>query len=975
MATTFKKISTTLVLLFIEMLILQPLFGQGNNIGIPLIKNFPKEIYQAGTQNWGICQDQKGVLYFANNDGLMVFNGNTWRTYPISNHTICRSVAIDAEGDIYVGAQGELGFFKPDSRGTLYYNSLNQLIPEEHRIFEDIWDVVPTDQGLFFRSSKKIFLLNNGEIKVFSLEKDIFYFDLISGKIITQLVDGQLLIFQNNRFVPFSENQNLKGLVIEILPIGKDSMIIATAKNALYLYHNDKINPWKTTADPFLIDNKIHSATLLPNKDIVLGTFLNGLIVMNKKGKTIRHLNKDKGLQNNNIYSLSVDHLDNLWLGLDNGISYVELNSPFTKVYPDGNLEGSVYTAQIHQDYLYLGTSNGLYRIPWQAHYDPFKHHDFELIKNTRGQVWGLNVINNQLFIGHHDGALMLRGNEAVQLSNTQEGYWTFVKLNENLIIGGSYTGLNLFEKKKNGWQFLRKLDGLKESSRFIVLDHSDNIWMAHPYRGVFKCRLDPDLKSISVKHYNSEEGLVSNLFNHVFKINNQVVFASEKGVFLYDEPTDRFQAYPAFNNVIGSEVRVKRLREGPDRNIWFAANENVGVLDIADIGLSKKIEQRLLPNLKGKLLGGFEHIYPIDEHNVFFGADKGAFHFDASKDIHHDSSFQVFISQVYSTSNQDSLIFGGIFSTDGKIVFDQPKNEIPKFDPQHNAFRIVFSNNFYQNIDQVRYQYFLKGLDDEWSPWTQKTEKEYTNLSPGSYTFYLKAINNFNQESPIINYSFEISAPWYANKIAYFLYFLLLLSLTSALLLLQKYRYNKEKKELQIQQQLLEQQHQEEVAQSEKEIFQLRNDQLESKIQFKNKELASTTMHLLQKGEMLNQIQSDLKKVITGDQDIDSIKKEVNRVIRVLNNDQQLDNEWEHFAHHFDEVHRNFLKRISEKYPQLRPNDHRLCAYLRMNLSTKEIANLLNLSVRGVEASRYRLRKKINLPGNVNLTEFMMQF
>ena len=970
MSSTFKKISTTLVLLLL-LSILHPLFSQGNNIGIPSIKNFPKEIYHGGIQTWGICQNQKGMLYFANNDGLMEFNGNSWQTYPIANRTICRSVAIDDKGDIYVGAQGEFGYFKPDSSGTLQYNSLNHLIPVEHRHFEDIWDILPTTHGLFFRSSQKIFLLKDEVVKVFSFKEDIFYLGFVNEHIIAQQTDDRILQFQNDRFIPMSGSEALVGLITDILPISKDSLIITTLKNSLYLHHNDQIKPWKTAADPFLVKNKIHCATLLPNGNIVLGTFSDGLVILSKEGKPLRHLNKEKGLQNNNIYSLYVDHLSNLWLGLDNGISYVEISSPFTKVYPDRNLEGSVYAAQIYQNHLYLGTSNGLFRIPWQSYYDPFKQHEFELVKNTTGQIWGLNVIDNQLLIGHHDGAYILKENEAKQISTIQ-GYWTFIELKNGFMIGGSYTGLNLFKKKENGWQFLRSLKGLEESSRIMATDKAGNIWVAHPYRGIFRCRLNPDLKTMTVQHYNAKDGLASDLFNHVFEVNNQVVFASENGVFLYNQASDQFEPYSAFNDVIGNDVQVKRLREGPNGNIWFAADENVGLLDVIDVGLSKKIEKRFLPNISGKLLGGFEHIYPIDGYNVFFGADKGAFHFDSSLDYIPDSSFQVFINQVY---NQDSLVFGGNFSKNGKIIFKQSENKIPEFGHQHNAFRFIFSNNFYQDIEQVQYRYFLEGLNEEWSPLTKKTEKEYTNLSPGSYTFHLKAINNYDQESQKISYSFQIKAPWYANTIAYLFYFFLLLGITGALLLYQKNTYNKEKKELQVQQEVLAQQHKEKVAQSEKEIIQLRHDQLETKINFKNKELASTTMHLLQKGEMLSQIQSDLKKVIAGDQDIDSIKKEVNRLIRILNADEQLDNEWEQFAHHFDQVHRNFLKRISEQYPQLRPNDHRLCAYLRMNLSTKEIAHLLNLSVRGVEASRYRLRKKINLPGNVNLTEFMMQF
>jgi FixJ family two-component response regulator len=87
------------------------------------------------------------------------------------------------------------------------------------------------------------------------------------------------------------------------------------------------------------------------------------------------------------------------------------------------------------------------------------------------------------------------------------------------------------------------------------------------------------------------------------------------------------------------------------------------------------------------------------------------------------------------------------------------------------------------------------------------------------------------------------------------------------------------------------------------------------------------------------------------------------------------LEDDWESFARHFDQVHTDFIKRLKEKYPQLSPKDLKLCAYLRMNLVSKEIAPLLNISVRGVEISRYRLRKKMQLHAEVNLTDYMIHF
>jgi DNA-binding CsgD family transcriptional regulator len=104
-------------------------------------------------------------------------------------------------------------------------------------------------------------------------------------------------------------------------------------------------------------------------------------------------------------------------------------------------------------------------------------------------------------------------------------------------------------------------------------------------------------------------------------------------------------------------------------------------------------------------------------------------------------------------------------------------------------------------------------------------------------------------------------------------------------------------------------------------------------------------------------------------------LEKEMSRIIKMMEHDARVDDDWEHFSQNFDQVHSDFLKRLSEKYAHLSPNDYRLCAYLRMNLSSKEIASLMNISLRGVEASRYRLRRRLNLDTEINLTEYLIRF
>jgi DNA-binding CsgD family transcriptional regulator len=151
-------------------------------------------------------------------------------------------------------------------------------------------------------------------------------------------------------------------------------------------------------------------------------------------------------------------------------------------------------------------------------------------------------------------------------------------------------------------------------------------------------------------------------------------------------------------------------------------------------------------------------------------------------------------------------------------------------------------------------------------------------------------------------------------------------------------------------------------------------NDNLQSEVKHKSEDLASTAMNLLQKKAFLGKLTSELNKLIELNKDqVNTF--EIRKIMRKLKSDEKLDEEWEKFSVHVKSVQNDFLITLKKAYPDLNSNELKLCAYLRMNLSSKEIAQLFSISVRGVEISRYRLRKKLKLQTHQDLFEFLMNF
>lgn len=937
-----------------------------NNIGIPKIKNYSKKTYQAGTQNWDIVQDHQGILYFANNEGLLSFDGTNWNLYPLPNHTIVRSLTIDSSGLIYVGGQGEFGYFKPNEIGELTYHSLVHLIPKDDQSFDDIWSIEQLNDQLFFQTNQEIYIYDKKTIQVLPFENQrVEFIGAVYDKLFIQNDQWQLFHLDGDNLKEIAVPPTLKSVIANIHAVGPNKSLIVTLWNGLFLMDNDQITPINTPADSFFKTQRLFASCKLRNGHYAFGTSLGGIIVLDQNLQVREFLDKQFGLQNNNILNLFLDKSQNLWLGLDNGIDRIAIHAPFRYVFPDDDTEGTGYTSILHQEKLYLGTSSGLYSIDWKNYYNPLEERGFESIQNASGQVYSLTNINEELFMGHHEGPFQIIDGQAARL-DPMIGAWNFLPYPPDRFILGHYTGLSIFEKKNNQWSLEYSVPEFRESSRILMQEGPGKLWIAHPYKGLYHIEMESD--TAIVNYYAEGQGLPSKLFNHVYSIADRPVFTAEEGIYQFNEETGDFRPMEEFNEVLGQYDRIKYLEEDRFGNIWFVADEVAGYIKVTDLGLKKKVEQYVFPELTDKLVGGFENIYVADERNVFLGAEKGFIHFDPIGFKQVDTSINVIMREVRLIASQDSILFAG--STTPQHSFNQDI----ELQSHQNNIRFAFSAPFYRMDVSPQYQSRLEGWENEWSTWSSKTEKEYTNLPAGLYTFYIRAKNPYGVISEPQMFTFEIAPPWYASGIAYTIYSVFFFGAILGLISFQRSRFETEKAALESQHQKKEEEAFQKVEQTERALMQLSNEKLEAEIQYKTQELASATMHLVQKGEILNRIQEELQRVIKDPNDKELIVKEIKRIIKLLQADRNLDDNWEQFAYHFDQVHSDFLKRLREKYPDLTTYDHKLCAYLRMNLSTKEIASLMNISVRGVEGSRYRLRKKLEIPGKENLVQYLME-
>jgi ligand-binding sensor domain-containing protein/DNA-binding CsgD family transcriptional regulator len=944
-------------------------FGQ-NTIGLPDVINYSKQSYSAGLQNWDIKQDKNGIIYIANNEGLLSFDGKYWNLYPLPNKTIVRSVEIGLDHHIYIGGQDELGYFAPAQNGKLQYHSLTHLIPAKDKSFSDVWDIVSVNKDVFFRSSTKIFRFNNDEVATFNAVSEWSFLGFCNGHLYAHDYEAGLMQFENDVWKPLNIKNELpvNDPVTGILPIVKDSIVITTLKNGLFILSNSKITKLQSVNNQLFENDRIYSSTSINAEWIAIATNNSGVYIIDLKGNIIQSFSKKEGLQNNNVLCIFLDNQRNLWLGLDNGVDFVAYNSAIKHITPLF-LDGPGYTAIVHENRLFAGTSNGLYSVELQPMKDlSFSKGNFVQVTNTKGQTWGLAEINNQLLLGHHEGAFVINNNVAKPVSLIN-GFWNFVPLSATYptaqIVAGNYKGLFLFDFINGEFKLNKKIAGFEESSRFVAIDKEDHIWVSQPYHGLYKLSKKTDT-SYTITSYSEKNGLPSALNNHVYKIKNELVVATEKGVYSYNQTKDLFEPSAFYKKLLGDQS-IRYLKDDALGNIWFVHEKTVGMIDLS----GKEPSIIYLPELTNKMLSGFEFIYPVNESNLFLGGEKGFYHINIEKYKQNVPNLQVQVRTVRIINQADSLIFGGYFKDVNEKQIQENK-DIPEINSSWKTILLEFTSSLFGYQTNLEYSYRLKGFDQNWTDWTKRTEKEYSNLRAGNYTFEVKVRNNLGNESPVATYSFKVLPPWYQTIWANIFYFILIGGLFYTLFKWQEKKFRLQQLKYEEEQKKLLYIHELEISKTESELVTLRNENLEADINYKNSELASSAMHLVKKGELITKVKSDLLHVMKGIEN-QQAAGEIKKMLKALSEDENMDKEWENFTKHFDKVHSDFLVALKEKHPNTTSNELKLCAYLRMNLSTKEMAQLMNISVRGVEISRYRLRKKLGISSETNLFHYLM--
>jgi len=930
--------------------------------GIPFIKNFTEESTNQNLTIYDISQSSNGIMYFATAGALLEYDGIRWRSYTAGKESDLRSVLYKDDQHIYTSGHGGFGYWSTKGTGKLKYTRLFFKEPSKEAPLLPVFSRIKEVKGkILFQTFQQIFIYDPVKNTLDSISAFKGFNLLFSSKDRAFIQDSGMGLFEiteNNRsLLKGTDRVNLH--IIGVVAQNTEELLVVTRDNGIWGWKNKVFSKKQWIVNDVIEKHLANNVQILDNNCLVIGTIRNGVYIVSPQGKILFHIEKNNGIVDNTVRSLFVDLNQNLWLGMEQGLSYAQINSNTSYLIDTEGEFGTVYASHLKDSLLYLGTNQGLFaKNILDSQSVP------KLIDNGIGQVWEIEEVNNQILVGTHEGVFSI-DNKKIQPIHYEGGAWIFrkhPKFNDILYVG-FYSGVAVFKYTDGVWQFMDKWENYGESSRFIEFDKYGHMWVAHPSKGYYRLRLSDDGMRLQEFEFYGESTNYVDTYAILCKIDTDLVFYNPKGFFNYDPIDNTFvkAKYPAevFKDVKGINSIAQH-----DNIFWYSTSKSLGYV-LRNRNQFNTIEEPFY-SIRNKHLNDFNKFKKINDSVFGIGINNGMF-------FHKINNQELDVHKASPIFRSIELI-----STTDTIV--APINQDEKLEVPHsnNFIKVSIALPKMALANSKKIQYKLTGLNEEWSNWEHLSELNFPGLSSGDYILELRSGDEKEINPETISMAFYIRSPWYLTNLAYGVYALLLLLIN---LVYRAYFKRKSKKQmaiLKLKEQQKRQRQEEKFEldrlEAERKMLILREENLSLEIKKKNSELASSTLNNIKKNELLSDLIEDIEKI---DKDVlnSSLHSPIKKVIKKINNHLVDKDDWLTFELHFSNAHADFFDKLREKHNNLSSSEIKLSAYLKLNLSSKEIASLMNISIKSVEQGRWRLRKKLDLPKDASLTNYIQSF
>ncbi len=776
----------------------------------PFVRNYNPKEYGAAFNYWAIAQDQRGVMYFGNWNGILEYDGIAWRLISTPNKSGVRSLTIEANGRIYVGAVGDLGYLQPDSLGGTSFVSLLDHVQPENREFNEVWYSYATSQGVYFRTDKILLRWANQQMKIWKpatsfsglfVVRDHVYIQEWGVGLLELAGDSLRLARDGARFA------NTR--IYAMLPYAENQILIGSREHGLFLYDGASLQTFPTAAATasFLREKQLSHGAVLPNDRFALATLRGGVAIIDRRGRLLQILDKAAGLHDNAVNFIFVDGQEAIWLAQGRRIARVETSSPLSFFGESAGIKDFVSSIVRHRGTLYVATGLGVFywhSQPNNIHApQPDQSPEFRPVAGITAQCWSLLAAGKTLLVATNDGVYQIVGERAVVVkASAADSFFSMTlqrsRQDSNRVYVGLRDGLAVlqYDSATSQWIDDGRIAGIHEPIWSIVEDQAGTLWLGTEAQGVLRVNFRGENSNNSrgkekprVERFDFRQGLPKGWVG-VYALRTRIIFTSDAGLFRFDAQKNKFFPDSTFGSIFADGSRdVEVVIEDHQGNVWLGSEE------AAEVNCAvRQPNETYLPESRTFLELARTAIWTIyPEKNplsnsasnvMWFGGPDGLMRYDANIPQRGRLDYPALIRRVtiLREGGRDSVIFGDIASRGGSFMVNQPAagapatmaTPYPVLAYAHNALSFEYAAPSFDDESANHFQYFLEGFDQGWSAWSGVARKSYTNLSEGQYRFHVRAKNVYQQESREAVYAFTILPPWYRTWWAYVGYVLI---------------------------------------------------------------------------------------------------------------------------------------------------------------------------------------------------------
>jgi len=901
---------------------------------LPPVNNFNVKDYKGGNQNWGI-ESKDGHLYVANNEGLLEFDGLHWYLYKLPNKTIIRSVKVVGD-KIYTGSYEEFGFWQREKNGQLQYTSLSHDLEGSDIDSQSIWGIYEMENQIVFKSFGSIFIYKNDKIKIIQPGYTLMAAYVLDNRFIVHGINKGLVELKGEELVLLKSTEKIANYRVQsIISHKKDQLLIATSLQGCFLYADKQLKEWDTSFNNLLQERQLNTLSSFEDK-LFFGTIKNGIYEYNTKNQTYLNINVKNGLQNNTVLSSTIDSSNILWVALDNGVSAIPTDYYAYYLNPFKENIGAVYDMVQLDNEVYVATNTGVYRVDTDGVY---------FMEGSQGHTWSLTLIDNQIICGNNSGTFKIE-NGKFSLISPKNGGYIFKRIPEttNQYIQGNYSGLTLYTKEGDNWQ-IKDIGNLIFPVKNIVFEKPHIAWVSHASKGVYKVHFSDDYESVLKieEQYNKE---FSNVYDiKLFNVEGDMAFFCDTNWFVYNPIEDRIEAFASMDKILGGNKNAVVLNNFSDAQIVFKRNDNSIFIrnDLQNSNTQKYVPKKYYNNqlVRGE---GYQKAILVNDSLVYIALYNDVLVVNTNKIVKNKELEKPLVSRIFKNGIPQEL----------NIPLDIKKSD---------TLQIELNSPFLSNN---LLEYSIR--KNQWLNTDGRIT--LTELPFGSMDLFIRSSLHNDSYSDINTIQIKVKSPWYLGVwgiiavIALTIFIIILITTINKYVLIKHKNYLDEKFT-----------HQQEIdktelaLQNEIKLNELKTKQHEIELNAKTKELANTALEMTKKDELLESIKKELQffnsEIIS--------KAKFNKLMTTINRNIHTSKDWEIFESNFNEIHDSFFNTLVKTHTNLSSKDLKLCAYLKMNLSSKEIAPIMGISIRGVEIHRYRLRKKLELKNEEKINEYLM--